>query len=53
MYWATIPILLLFIYSFLFSKYRYENGLRHLLYLFSFNATLIVCNYIYKITHYL
>jgi hypothetical protein len=53
MYWATIPVLIMFIYSFLFLKYRYANGLRYLLYFFMFNAALIVCNYIFKITHYL
>jgi len=53
MYWATIPILIMFLYGFLFLKYRYKNGLRNLVYLFSFTATVIVCNYIYKITHHL
>jgi hypothetical protein len=53
MYWTTIPILIMFSYGFLFLKYRYRNGVRNLLYIFSFNAALIVCNYIYKITNYL
>lgn len=53
MYWATIPILAMFFYGFLFLKYRYKNGLSILVYLFSFNAILVVCNYIYKITLYL
>lgn len=53
MYWATLPILLMFVYSFLFLKFEYKNGLRNLLYFFSIIAALIACNYIYKITHYL
>jgi hypothetical protein len=52
-YWATIPILLMFGYGFLFLKYRYQNGSRNLIYLFCFNTALIACNYIYKITLYL
>jgi len=52
MYWASIPILLMYVYGFLFLKYRYRNGLRNLIYFFCFNAVLIACNYIYKITLY-
>ena len=53
MYWATVPILIMFAYCLLFLKYRYRNGLRILVYFFSFNAVLIFFNYIFKLTHYL
>lgn len=53
MYWATIPVLAMFFYCSLLLKQQNENRLRFLLYFFSFNAGLVLCNYIYKITHYL
>jgi hypothetical protein len=51
MYWATIPVLMMFIYCLLFLRYRSEKGLKALLFFFSLNSALIFCNYFYKISH--
>jgi len=53
MYWATIPMLTMFVYCFLYLIYRYRNGLRNLIFFFSLNCLLIFCNYLFKITNYL
>jgi len=53
MYWATIPILLMFAYCGLHLMYHFKNGTRNLVFLFVFNAVLIICHYIYKLSHHL
>jgi len=51
MYWATIPILLMFLYCGLYLKFRFRQGPRNLIFLFCFNCVLITCHYLYKLTN--
>lgn len=51
LYWATIPMLLMFAYCALYIRFSYRKGHLILIFLFCFNSVLIFCNYIYKLTH--
>jgi hypothetical protein len=50
MYWATIPILLMFAFLVLHLKFRFNKGLTILMWMYGGNTFLIICNYIYKLT---
>ncbi len=53
MYWATIPILLMFLYCLIHLRFRFSSGPRHLIFLYSFNGLLVICQYIYNLTQHL
>jgi hypothetical protein len=53
MYWATIPILILLGFLLLHLAFRFRLGTRVLVWLYCFNAILIVCQFCYKLTHQL
>lgn len=48
-YPATIPILFTFVYTTAHLLFKYKNGARNIVALFSFSASLIVGNFIYKL----
>ncbi len=53
MYWATIPILLMLILCLLHLKFRFTYGLSILIFLYSLNGILIICQYIYALSQQL
>lgn len=52
MYWATIPILLMFLFCLAHIRYRFQAGGRILIFLYSINGILIICQYIYGISQH-
>jgi len=53
LYWATIPILLLFTFLLLHLRFRFSFGAKVLVWLYCFNGILIMCQFFYKLTHQL
>jgi hypothetical protein len=49
LYPATIPILFTFIYTVAHLLFKYKNGARNIVILFSFSVVLMVGNFIYKL----
>jgi hypothetical protein len=52
-YWATIPVLLMFMFCIYHLLFSIRNGSKILLAMYLFNGILIFCNYFYKLTHHL
>jgi hypothetical protein len=50
MYWATIPILLMFGFLALHMRFRFAAGNKWLVWMYCGNAILIICHYIYKLS---
>lgn len=50
LYWATIPILLLFVFLLLHIKFKFKQGNKILIGFYCFNAILILCQFFYKLT---
>jgi hypothetical protein len=51
LYWATIPILILFVLLILHLRFRFSWGARALVAMYSFTGILIICQFCYKLTH--
>jgi hypothetical protein len=52
MYWATIPILLMFIFLLLHLKFNLKAGNKVLIFLYAINGILIFCQYFYKLSNH-
>jgi hypothetical protein len=50
MYWATIPILIMFAFLAINLKFRFAKGANILMWMYCANAILILSNYIYKLS---
>ena len=53
MYWATIPVLMMFVYLALHLRFRFARGRKTLIFLFAINGFIIFCHYIYKVSNQL
>ncbi|PLX10356.1 MAG: hypothetical protein C0597_16885 [Marinilabiliales bacterium] len=49
MFPALVPTIILVLYLFLHLIFKYKNGANTLKYLFIFNTSIVVLNYIYKL----
>jgi hypothetical protein len=52
LYWATIPILLLFAFCFVQLKRGYKWGNKMLVFLYALAGILIFCQYFYKLSNH-
>ena len=52
MYWATIPILLMFIFLLVHLKFNLKAGNKVLIFLYAINGILIFCQYFYKLSNH-
>jgi hypothetical protein len=50
MYWATLPILAMFLFCYLHLKFRFRWGNTILIILYCFTGILIFCQYFYKLS---
>ena len=51
MYWATIPIVLMFVFLWFHLKFKFKMGNQTLIFLYSINGILIFCQYFYKLSN--
>jgi hypothetical protein len=52
LYWATVPILGMFLFTLLQLIYKFKRGSQILIFLYSCTAFIIICQYIYKLTNH-
>ncbi len=51
MYWATVPIVFMFIVLWLHLRFNFKAGNQVLIFLYSVNGFLIFCQYFYKLSN--
>ena len=51
-YWATIPILILFLFCFVQLRRNYQWGNKLLVFLYAIAGILIFCHYFYKLSNH-
>jgi hypothetical protein len=52
LYPALIPILIMFLYTFLHARFKFKDGAENAKYLFILNVAIIIFSYIYKLINY-